>query len=95
MVWTQNRWRWFLLVWLQNRWLQVFWFGRQNQQLRFGDLSIGLCLKTNRAMVCRVCHKIDGRMKTVWDTRQDLAACFVWNQVGLRFLSLASRLLKA
>jgi hypothetical protein len=29
------------------------------------------------------------------DTRQDLAACFTWKQVGLRFSSLASRLMEA
>jgi hypothetical protein len=31
-------------------------------------------------------------MKTAWGTHRDLAACFVWKQVGLGFLSLASRL---
>jgi hypothetical protein len=31
----------------------------------------------------------------VWDTHQNLAACFVWKQVGLGFLSLASRLAEA
>jgi hypothetical protein len=28
---------------------------------------------------------------TVWDTHQDLAACFAWKQVELVFSSLASR----
>jgi hypothetical protein len=31
----------------------------------------------------------------VRDTRQDLAACFTWKQVGLEFPSLASRLVQA
>jgi hypothetical protein len=35
-----------------------------------------LCLKTKRAMVCRLCHKTDGRMTTAQDMHQDLAACF-------------------
>jgi hypothetical protein len=46
------------------------------------------------AMVCQLCHKTDGRMKMAWDTHQDLAACFVWKQVELWFLNLASRLAK-
>jgi hypothetical protein len=37
---------------------------------------LGLCLKTKRATVCRLCHKTDGRMKTVRGTHRDLAACF-------------------
>jgi hypothetical protein len=45
-------------------------------------------------MVCRLRHKIDGRVMT-WDTRRDLAACFGWKQVGLGFSSLASRLAEA
>jgi hypothetical protein len=32
---------------------------------------------------------------TAWGTRQDLTACFTWKQVGLGFLSLASRLVEA
>jgi hypothetical protein len=32
---------------------------------------------------------------TVWDTHRDLAACFVWKQIGLEFSSLASRLVEA
>jgi hypothetical protein len=34
-------------------------------------------------------------MKTTWGTRRDLAACFMWKQVGLGFPSLASRLTEA
>jgi hypothetical protein len=37
-------------------------------------LSLGL--QTKWAMVCRLCHKIDGRMKTTQDTCHDLASCF-------------------
>jgi hypothetical protein len=55
----------------------------------------GLCLKTNRTTICRLRHKSDGRMESVWGTRRDLGACFAWKQVGLGFSSLASRLLDA
>jgi hypothetical protein len=37
---------------------------------------LGFDLKTKRATVCRLCHKTDGRIKTVWDTYRDLVACF-------------------
>jgi hypothetical protein len=43
-------------------------------------------------MVCQLCQKTDGRMKTVWDARQDLVACFTEKQVRLGFSSLALRL---
>jgi hypothetical protein len=33
---------------------------------------LGLCLKIMWAMIYRLCHKTDGRMKTAWDTRRDL-----------------------
>jgi hypothetical protein len=46
-------------------------------------------------MVYRLCHKTDGGMKTVRDTHQDLAACFVWKQVGIGYLSLDSKLVEA
>jgi hypothetical protein len=49
---------------------------------------LGLGLKTKRAMVCRLCHKIDGRMKTTRGTRRDLVACFSWKQVRLGFPTL-------
>jgi hypothetical protein len=55
VVWPQNHWYgllvvWpglaskplgrFLSIWPQNWWLRVSWFGPQNQQLQFGDLSL-------------------------------------------------------
>jgi hypothetical protein len=54
----------------------------------------GLVLRTNHALVCRLCHKTDGSTMA-WDTRQDLAVCFTWKQVCLGFFSLASRLAEA
>jgi hypothetical protein len=80
-----------------------FRFGPQNWQLRFGDLDLkitmivspSLGLKSKWPTVCRLCHKTNGRMKTVRGTRQELVACFMWKQVGLGFTSLASRLAKA
>jgi hypothetical protein len=41
---------------------------------------LGLSLKTNRTLVCRLHHKTDGG-RSAWDTRQDLATCFAWKQV--------------
>jgi hypothetical protein len=49
---------------------------------------LNLGLKTKRASVCRLCHKIN-RERSTWDTRRDLAACFTWKQVWLGFPSLA------
>jgi hypothetical protein len=49
---------------------------------------LGLSLKTMQASVCRLRHKTDGG-RSAWDTRRDLAACFAWKQVWLRFPSLA------
>jgi hypothetical protein len=49
---------------------------------------LGLGLKTKRTAICRLRHKIDARMKTVWNTCQDLVAYFTWKQVGLGFSSL-------
>jgi hypothetical protein len=66
----------------------VIWASKSLRQF------FGLDLKTKHASVCWLCHKTDGRA-TAWDTRQDLAACFVWKQVGLGFPSLASRLSEA
>jgi hypothetical protein len=37
-----------------------------------------LGIKTKPDTVCRLHHKIDGRMKTTKGTRQDIAACFTW-----------------
>jgi hypothetical protein len=91
----------FSLVWPQNRWLGfpglglktgssslVIWASKSLRQF------LGLDLKTKHASVCWLCHKTDGRA-TAWDTCRDLAACFVWKQVGLGFPSLASRLSEA
>jgi hypothetical protein len=55
---------------------------------------LGLGIKTKRVMICRLCHKTDGRMESARDTRRDLAACFMWKQVGLEFPSLTSRLVE-
>jgi hypothetical protein len=56
---------------------------------------LSLAQKTKWAMVCRLHHKTDRRMKMERDTCQDIAACFVWKRVGLGFPSLASRLAEA
>jgi hypothetical protein len=47
-----------------------------------------LGLKIERASICRLRHKTD-RGRSAWDTRQDLAAYFMWKQVWLGFPSLA------
>jgi hypothetical protein len=52
-------------------------------------------LKTKWVMVYRLHHKINGRMKTTWDTRWDLVAYLAWKRVRLGFFSLASRLVEA
>jgi hypothetical protein len=49
---------------------------------------LGLGLKTKWALVCRLRHKTDGG-RSARDTHRDLAACFMWKQVWLGFLSLA------
>jgi hypothetical protein len=56
---------------------------------------LGLDIKTKWATVYWLHNKIIGRMKTAMDTRRDLAACFTWKQVELRFSSLALRLVEA
>jgi hypothetical protein len=68
----------FLSVRPQNWWLQVSWFVPQNRQLRFSELCLKITmtvswlgLKTKRVMICRLRHKIDGRMNMAWGTRQD------------------------
>jgi hypothetical protein len=55
---------------------------------------LGFGLKTKHALVYQLRLKTDGRV-TTWDMYQDLAAYFAWKQVGLGFLSLASRLAEA
>jgi hypothetical protein len=42
----------------------------------------GFDIKIKRASVYRLRHKTDGE-RLMWDTRQDLAACFIWKQVWL------------
>jgi hypothetical protein len=53
---------------------------------------LGLGIKIKWAMICRLCHKTDGRMKTACGTHRDLVACFICKRVGLGFPSLALRL---
>jgi hypothetical protein len=91
-----------LLVWPQNHSLRflglglktgscglVIWHTKSPQWfLRMG-------LKTKWAMLCWLCQKTNGRMKTAWDTRRDLVAYFAWKRVGLGFPSVASRLVEA
>jgi hypothetical protein len=48
-------------------------------------LHLGLRIKW--ASVCQLRHKTN-RGRSAWDTRRDLAACFAWKQVWLRFPSL-------
>jgi hypothetical protein len=60
----------------------VIWASKSLQRF------LGLCLKTKQASVCRLLHKYDGGRLTR-DTRQDLAAYFMWKQVRLGFPSLA------
>jgi hypothetical protein len=57
---------------------------------RFLDLSF----KTRQSLICRLCHKIDGG-RMMWDTRQDLVACFTWKKVMLGFSSVVLRLVEA
>jgi hypothetical protein len=55
---------------------------------------LALGLKTKWAMVYRLHHKTDGRMKTAQETCRDLVACFAWKQVRLGFPGFASKLVK-
>jgi hypothetical protein len=71
------------------RWGLVIW--PTKSPWRF--LSLGL--KTKWAMICRLRHKTDRRIKTVRDTHRNLVACFTWKRVGLGFPSPASRLAEA
>jgi hypothetical protein len=48
---------------------------------------LGLGIKTKWASVCQFRHKTDG-VRSMRDTRRDLAACFTWKQVWLAFPSL-------
>jgi hypothetical protein len=49
----------------------VIWASKSPRQF------LGLGLKTNQALVCRLHHKIDGG-RSAWDTRRDLAGCLAW-----------------
>jgi hypothetical protein len=75
LVEPQNQGRKFLPVWPQNRWRRF----------------LGLGLKTKRASIYRLHHKIDER-RLAWKTCQDLAACIAWKQVRLGFPSLPQNL---
>jgi hypothetical protein len=66
------------------------WFGLKIGGGGYPDLGI----KTKWASVCRLRLKTNGRMKTVWDTLQDPAACFTWKRVGLGFPSCVSKLVE-
>jgi hypothetical protein len=91
----------FLPVWPQNRWPEF-----PGLSLKIGSSNLliypsksprqflGLDIKTKRALVYRLRHKIDGG-RTTRDMRRDLVACFNMKQVWLGFLSLASRLVEA
>jgi hypothetical protein len=69
-----------LVIWPQNHSLRFPGLG-----LRTGNCGLviwstkswrrflGLGLKTMWAMVCRLCHKTNGGIKTAWDMHQDLA----------------------
>jgi hypothetical protein len=59
----------------------VIWASKSPQQF------LGLDLKIKWASVCQLRHKTDGG-RSVYDTHQDLAACFAWKQVWLGFFSL-------
>jgi hypothetical protein len=67
------------------RWWRVSRFRHQNTKSPRWFLSLSLKIKW--VSVCQLLHKTDG-VKSARDTRRDLAACFVWKQVWLGFLSL-------
>jgi hypothetical protein len=69
MVWPQNHSLWFPSLDLKiDSYGLVIWPIKSLQQF------LGLGLKTKWAMVYQLYLKTDGRMKTAWDTRRDLAA---------------------
>jgi hypothetical protein len=85
------------LVWPQNRWwLRVSRFGPQNRrQLHFGDLGLKITatvswfVSLNQMSDClSVVPQNQLEDVTPRGTREDLAACFTWKQVGLVFPSL-------
>jgi hypothetical protein len=91
-----------LVVWPQNHSLRFLGLGLKTGSyglviwhIKSLRRFLGLGLKTKWAMLCRLCHKTNRRMKMAWDTRRDLAAYFTWKRVGLGFPSVASRLVEA
>jgi hypothetical protein len=60
----------------------VIWASKSLQRF------LGLCLKSKWALICRLCHKIDG-WRSTQDTHRDLAACFTWKQFWLGSPSVA------
>jgi hypothetical protein len=89
VVWPQNHSLGFLSLGLKTgRCGLVIWPTKSPRRF------LGLDIKTKWAMVYRLHHKTDGRIKTVWDMPQDLAACFTWKVVRPRFPNLASRLVE-
>jgi hypothetical protein len=48
---------------------------------------LGLGFKTRQALIYQLRHKTNGG-RSVRDTHRDIASCFAWKQVWLRFLSL-------
>jgi hypothetical protein len=91
-----------LVVWPQNHWvgfpslgLKIGSYGLVIYTSKLLRWFLGLGLKTKQAIVCRLRHKTNERMKTALGTRRDLVVWFTWKQVGLGFPSLVSRLLQA
>jgi hypothetical protein len=78
-----------LVVWPQNHWLRFPCLGLKTGSYglviwptKSPERFLGLGLKTMWAIVCRLRHKTDGRMKMVQGTHRDLVACFTWKRVG-------------
>jgi hypothetical protein len=74
-----------LVVWPQNHWVGFFGLGLKTDSYGLVICAsksprqiLRLCLKTKRAMICRLHHKTDRSMKMMQDTCRDLAACFAW-----------------
>jgi hypothetical protein len=102
LVRPQNKGRRFLPVWPQNRWLRVSRFGPQNWQLRFGDMDIKIITtvswfrpQNQAGYGLLAAPQNQQRIKTAWNAHRDLAACFTWEEVGLEFPRLTSRLAEA
>jgi hypothetical protein len=90
VAWPQNNWDEFSVLCIKtDSYGLVIWSSRSPRWF------LGLVLKTKWAMVCRLRHKINGRMKMVRGTHHNLVACFARKQVGLGFPSLTSSLVEA